>query len=181
MSTKKYVRDYIIQETYDPAKKKFRQQVSYIGKYYAFREKDERERKKTKIFFTVLTGVSYAAYIPLFLLNTDCGKTWFTMAPLIFLVLPFLFLGMGLYRVLTATDRNTREHRDKTEDRMKTVNVIDIILTGLALIGHIVYSALGYDKGADFWYYPLTLVILGAAILMLTRCGRLAMDEVTEG
>lgn len=178
MGSRKYVKDYTIVEDYDPVRKKLKTSAVYTGKYYGFVHADEIG--KVKALYLTLSAVIFLSYVGILFVNAPCSHIWYTMVPLAFLMLPLIFLAASALRLLQAGEKMTREHRDKVTDRYRTVTLFQTVLTGMAIIGHIVYSFRVGDTGRDLLYYLFSAVIFAASFFLLYKRGLIETTELPE-
>jgi len=176
MDSKKYVKDYVIVEDYDPVRKKLITKAVYNGKYFGFVHADEIG--KVKGLYLSVSALIFLSYAGILFVNAPCTHIWYTMVPLAFLMLPLIFMAASALRLIRAGEKMTREHRDKVTDRYRTVTLIQTILSGIALLGHVVYSILTGDTGRDILYYILTILIFAASFLLFYKRELLATEEL---
>lgn len=178
MVSKKYVNDYRIDLDYNPLTKKQKMSAHYIGPRYSFVR--EAELGRTKRRFIAVSLPMEAAYWAMLFINAPCGHVWYAMSGIVLLMIPMFFLLTFLYRLFTAKALITREHRDKIEYRLSMVAHLSLILSAAALAGHIVYSILHRDTGADILFYIFTSVILLCAVILLKLRPFVELRETEE-
>ena len=178
MVSKKYVGDYKIDVEYNPVTKRQKTTAHYVGPRFSFTE-PERIRE-TRIWFTVLTLVIVAAHLFMLFVNAPCMHVWYVSGPAVFMMIPLLLALASLWRLLTAKETVTREHRDKTEGRYPAVLIATAILAVLGLIGHLVYTIRVRDTPVDTLFYIPYVVILASSAVLFSMRRRIRFSE-TEG
>ena len=178
MDSKKYVNDYVIVEDYDPVRKKLITRAVYNGRYFGFVHADNI--KKIKTLYLSLSAVIFLSYVLILFINAPCSHNWYTMVPLAVMMLPLIFMGASALRLIRAGEKMTREHRDKVTNRYRVVTLASLILSGAALIGHVVYSILVHDTGRDILYYVLTVLIFTSSFFLFKKRDLLSTEELPE-
>lgn len=139
MIRKKYSRDYQTETVLIKGGKKT--VVSYTGPYYRFAA-PEATVKRMKAVFSVLSALSTGIWLAMLLQNVRLqARSWMLLFPLVFCAPVVLYELMGLWRLLTAKQRVTREHSDKLFDRLRAVGLIQSALGVLTLAGAIAMTA----------------------------------------
>ena len=179
MVSKKYVNDYKLDVEYNPLTKRQKTTAHYIGPRFDFT--DTAGIRGTKILFAVLTAVIVIAHILMLVLNAPCIHVWYVSGAVVFLMLPCIFLLAALWRLLSAKEGITREHRDKIETRYPAALLFTIILSILGLTGHLVYSIRVGDVPEDYVFYILLVVILAASAVLFSARHRIALEETDPG
>ena len=179
MVSKKYVNDYKLDVEYNPLTKRQKTTAHYIGPRYGF--SDPESVRGTKILFTALTLVIVAVHILMLFLNAPCMHVWYVNGAPVFLMLPCLFLLAALWRLLTAKEGITREHKEKTEVRFPTALLFTMILSVLGLAGHLVYSIRVGDVPADRKFYVFLAVILASSAVLFSARRRISFVETDPG
>ena len=179
MVSKKYVNDYKLDVEYNPLTKRQRTTAHYIGPRFDFA--DKAGIRGTKILFAVLTAVIVISHILTLVLNAPCIHVWYVSGAVVFLMLPCIFLLAALWRLLSAKEGITREHRDKIETRYPAALLFTMILSVLGLVGHLVYSVRVGDVPGDYVFYILLVVILAASAVLFSARRRIALDETDPG
>ena len=179
MVSKKYVNDYKLDVEYNPLTKRQKTTAHYIGPRFDFT--DTAGIRGTKILFAVLTTVIVTAHILMLVLNAPCIHVWYVSGAVVFLMLPCIFLLAALWRLLSAKEGITREHRDKIETRYPAALLFTIILSILGLTGHLVYSIRVGDVPGDYVFYILLVVILAASAVLFSARHRIAFEETDPG
>ena len=179
MVSKKYVGDYKVDVEYNPLTKRQKTTAHYIGPRFSFAE-PERIRE-TKIWFAVLTAVIVAAHLIMLIVNAPCVHVWYVSGPIVFLMVPILFVLVSLRRLMTARENVTREHRDKTEGRFPPALLFTGIFAVLGLIGHLVFSIRVGDTPRDTLFYIPFAVILASSAVLFSMRHRIRFTETEAG
>ncbi|MBR3270998.1 MAG: hypothetical protein IKI59_03665 [Clostridia bacterium] len=178
MVSTKYTSDYRLENVVDPRTGKLVTKAVYRGDWFCF-EKPAALVRQRKILFTILVGLLAAAFIGALLLtginerNQDviAIEQYYVIIPFVGLMFPIFFMGTAAVRMWRATDKVTREHRDKIGDRFAATGISAAILSGVSAIGHIVSWAINGETVTDMIFLGITLMILAAsfAIFFLRR------------
>ena len=179
MVSKKYVSDYKLDVEYNPVTKRQKTTAHYIGPRFGFADADGI--RGTKVLFTVLTLTIVTAHILMLVLNAPCIHVWYVSGAVVFLMLPCIFHLAALWRLLSAKEGITREHRDKIETRYPASLLFTMILSVLGLIGHLVYSIRVGDVPEDYVFYILLTVILAASAVLFSVRHRIRLIETDPG
>lgn len=173
MASKKYLADWALEEQVNSKGRIVRQAV-YRGTWFAFAAPGETLRR-TKRRYAVLSVVCFAAYIGALCFNAPCAHIWYTMIPFALMALPEYFLGAGLYRLLTARGRVTREHRDKLAPRLAGASLCLAIVSALALVGQLFYWLRWGGTWADAVFLAAAVILLALSAWMFARRKELEM------
>lgn len=176
MAGKKYLSDYILEERIQPGSGRIKAEAVYRGDWYRFSIEGE-ELKRLKITLTVLSLLCVIAFFAALSVNSPCSRFWYVILPFAGMVFPIFFLLGAGYRLLTAGNRMTREHRDKLEKRFPPVTLFLMAFSGLALIGFMVYIFSVRPTSWD-WIYPVSeIVIFVSSLLIFLRRNALKMEK----
>ena len=162
MISGKYAADYRLENELNPRNGKLRTVTVYRGPLFSF-VRSEAIIKKMRLLYPLLTGLSVLIYAGLLFTNTAAGHTFYVMLPIAPLCFPLLYAMAGCWRLLTAKAQVTREHRDKTQNRLAATSACMMGFSGASVIGHIVYWCLNGEKKEDL------LLLFGAAVIFV--CG----------
>lgn len=177
MSYKKYASDYRLEESLTPRGKVQTKRI-YQGVYYRFRETPEAVRSTGK---KVLAGsvICCLLLLPTLFTANDLGRTFYVVLPVAAAFVPLYLLLAAARRLLTGESPFTREHRDKTDKRLRSAGVCLPVFLGIAFIGSIVYIILnGCAAGELGCIVCLGLAWLVSGFLMTLR--RRAETEACE-
>lgn len=156
----------------------------YRGDWFCF-EKPAELVKKRKVLYTVLVGLIAAAFIAALLLtginernrSMIAIEQYYVIIPFIALMFPIFFMGASIVRMWRATDRVTREHRDKITNRFAATGISAAILSGVSMIGHIVSWAINGETATDMIFLGITGIILAASVLIFVFRGDFSMIQ----
>lgn len=125
-----FAKDYKIEYTDVPGRKRPRATRVYVGPWYRFTAQPERIRflKVYYLVFLILSGVFLL--IPMLI---DCAFTraWFIQTPVVASLIPWIFACCATWRLWTAGERVTREHNELLGPRMSGAA---LFLMGLSLV-----------------------------------------------
>lgn len=141
---KKYYKDYRL----IPKKSsngRVTQVTEYIGKYYIC-QLDEKSLRKFKFYFFALVLCSDTAAISIGFLNNPGSRVIYVALPYVSLFLPMFFSLLGTFKFITAGNKLEQAAYDKTKIRIHRSTVWQIVLSGMALAGDILYIITENDK-----------------------------------
>ena len=184
MVSTKYTSDYRLENVVDPRTGKLVTKAVYRGDWFCF-EKPAALVRQRKILFTILVGLITAAFIGALLLtginerNQDmiAIEKYYVIIPFVGLMFPIFFMGTAAVRMWRATDKVTREHRDKIGDRFAATGISAAILSGVSVIGHIVSWAINGETVTDMIFLGITLIILAASLVIFLLRKDLSMIQ----
>lgn len=173
MVTTKYTADYRLENVVDPRTGKLVTKAVYRGDWFSF-EKPAALVRQRKVLITVLVGLAIAAFIGALLLtginernqNVKAIEQYYVIIPFVGLMFPIFFMGTSTVRMWRATDKVTREHRDKINERFAAACIGAAILSGISVIGHIVSWAINGETASDLVFLGITAIILAASVLI---------------
>ena len=176
MVSRKYAKDYRI-EPYLDRSGQLRDRPVYCGDYYLLTNSPEEIRK----FFRLLIGLNIltavTVVLPMFF-ACEYFKQFYLTLPQAFLLLPVYFLFAGAWRVHTAGEKITREHKDKIANRIPYAGLFLLILSIACAVGSIVYVIVGQPQGADYLALACTAVRLIPAFLIFRMRGTLRIEQI---
>lgn len=159
----------------DPRTGKISTRPVYCGVWYRFCA-DAAVVARCKRMYALATLALIACYLTPLLLNAPSGHMMYVMLPLAAMVFPAYYLCAGCWRLLTAKERVTREHRDKTAPRLRAAGIAGAILSGISAVGQIVYGCIFGMTVKDGVSLVTTACVAGLSALLFSQCGRLAMQ-----
>ncbi len=177
MGKRKYVSDYAI-EDYEDQKGKLRSRRVYRGKYYRFHH-PAREIIRLRYTIIIVCALVVALLLPLLLSNTALGRTVYIVIPAVLSLAPVYLLLAGAIRLDPKLERFTREHRDKTESRIRTAIPILLVFLTTACFGCLAEYIRGNLTPGELPYAIclVTALIASASLLPLRK---LADCDLTE-
>jgi len=167
MSGRKYAADYRIENHVLPDGRTESTRV-YQGPYYTFTAtKAELSRLRRNLF--IGAGSTLALLIPMLLDNTRLGRTVYIVLPAVLSLLPVYLLLAAARRLGFPEDPFTREHRDKTDRRIRGASAGMSVLLAISCAGCLTLGARhGFAQGEIFCMVSLFLA-LGVSIFLLTQ------------
>ncbi len=144
---RKYVSDYRLDNVLG-ADGKLKTVPVYTGEWYEF-EASEEEIQKTRLRYLLLLVGAVLSLLWLLVFTNHMDRGWYLSMPAALSTIFLLFAGMSVYRLWTAKGPVTREHKDKTHDRMATSTLFVMILSCLCLIGciyHLIWVKAGFQQ-----------------------------------
>ena len=184
MVSTKYTSDYRLENVVNPRTGKLVTKAVYRGDWFCFEKPAELVRKR-KILYTVLVGLIAAAFVAALLLtgiternqNMKAIEQYYVIIPFMALIFPIFFMGAAAVRMWRATDKVTREHRDKIIERFTVTGISAAVLSGISLIGHIVSWAINGETATDLIFLGITGIIRAASILIFAYRRDLSMVQ----
>ncbi|MBE6753499.1 MAG: hypothetical protein E7559_03980 [Ruminococcaceae bacterium] len=171
MSFRKYAGDYRLENIPDK-KGVLKTEVVYRGAYYRFTgSAEELASAKPRL---VVGGLLFCiAQIISVTLNTRCARCMWVILPQSFAILAGALMAAGIWTLLRAPERMTREYAEKTHNRINGGSLMAMLLSGAAFISSVI-SAIVYRAElmlpADIFYIILLFVsALGAAYCFVNR------------
>lgn len=134
MASHKYLGDYRLENIEKNGKLKT--VAVYRGKYYDFVDPAAIERARVKLL--VCAGIFWLTLLVALTLPSDWGHIVFVIMPMVFAMLPFWFVSMGLYAAYYAKRPLRREQAEKVQPRFAGGSVIAAALSGASLTGSFV-------------------------------------------
>lgn len=182
MARGKYIKDYTIENQYNPRTGKTKKISKYTGPYFSFT--DIEKVKKGKTLFLILSILSTVSFFVMMFVNAPCGHAFYVMVPLVISLIFYFYLWASMLRLFTAKDKVTREHKDKIGARFKMASMAILILTSVSFVGHIVYDILYFkllnftNRIFEILFYVMMAVILATAFLMFKKASDFEMQEL---
>lgn len=174
---RKYVQDYRLDNVLTTGGR-LKTVPVYVGDWYEF-EASEGAIRKTKLRYGVYAAVAVLSLVWLLLftnhMRTESSSGWYVVVPAAISILFLFFACLSIYRLFTAKGPVTREHKDKTHDRMAAMSLVLMILSGLCVCG-CVYHLIAVERG--FWQILYTVyagIYFASALLMFLHKGELTM------
>lgn len=179
LASKKYVSDYRLENQPGARNGKVKTVPVYRGQRFVY-DADAASLRQSQWFFTAATAISLAAFLLVLTMNAPCGHAMYVMMPFAALVFPLFFTAASCLRLWHKGEWFTREHRDKTGQRLNFCAVVMAILSCMSLVGHIVYACVTGFAAKDFISLACAAVVLCASAAMLSRRRELNMHEVSQ-
>lgn len=133
MVSRKYVKDYRLEDSLD-ARGRFRSKAVYIGGDYGF-ERPEQATARAKWTVFGLSFGSCLLFIGALLPNSLAARTMYCVLPLAASAVPLAIGMMGAYALVTAREPFRREQADKISQRLPIAALLTLIFSGVALLG----------------------------------------------
>ncbi len=161
MISKKYASDYNIEYT-ENSGGKMKARAVYSGKYYTFAA-SESEVKKAAIIFSVLSTVSWLAFIvPLFVISS-AAHSWYIILPHACAFIPLIYISVVAWDLWRVTPPFTREKSDHISFRAPKAALFTILFSGIATAGfplHLaIHNPLVFPGDLIFGLCEITLLI----------------------
>lgn len=176
MVSRKYTPDFRLENEVDPRSGRIRTVPVYRGPLFSF-VRDAQAVARMRRIYPALTALAVLIYGALLFTNTAAGRTMYVMLPFAPLCFPLLYAAMGCFRLLTAKGQVTREHKDKTGDRLSAASAVMTGLSGVSFVGHIVFWCLHGEALQDFLLLLGTAVIFGCGLAMFLLRKNLEMVQ----
>ena len=171
VSSRKYASDYRL-ETHVSPKGKVESIPVYQGKYFTFAEPAERISFLRKLLL-IGCAVIFLLLLPMLLDNTRLGRTFYVVLPTVFSLAPLYLLLAGARRLGFSEDPFIREHRDKTDKRIRGAAVTLSVCLAVGCLGSLLHFVLN-GFAADELLCVVCLFLGMAVSLVLLRYRKLA-------
>ena len=178
MGKRKYVSDYAI-EDYQNEKGKIRSRRIYQGKYYRFRNTPE-EVKKLRYTIIVVCGLITALLLPVLLADSSLSRTVYIVLPSVLSFAPVYLLVAAAVRLDPKLERFTREHRDKTENRIRGSIPVLVAFLAVACVGCAAECIRGNFPSGEIPYMICLVAALMAAISLFPLRKKGDCDPIDE-
>jgi cytochrome bd-type quinol oxidase subunit 2 len=167
MVTKKYVKDYRLENQKNKKGKDVTRPV-YAGNYFVF-EKSPEEVKRARTRLTVYGALAVICFVAglLSYVNKGFSAQYYTLFPFAFCAFPLLYLGFAVYAFYAFKGRATREQKEKMIDRLEKSGLVTVVLSALCMVGLLIAMIL---KIAGKETRPVTVndfIFIAAAVLLL--------------
>lgn len=180
MGKRKYVSDYAI-EDYEDAKGKLRSRRVYQGKYYRFRGTPEEIRKLRYTIIIVCVLVA-ALLLPVLLWDTSLSRTVYIVLPAVLSFVPVYLLLAAASLLDSRHEPLTREHRDKTENRIRGAVPILPAFLAVSCLGCVVQFIRGSfpEQELPFAICLVAALMASLSLLPLRKKADCRLTEETQ-
>lgn len=134
---KKYYKDYKLVPKELP-NGKVKHVTEYVGKYYIC-QLDERKLRVFKLYYIALVLCSGAIAIGIGFIDNPGSRVLYVALPYVSLFLPIVFSLSGTIGFMTAGDILEQAAYDRTKIRLYRSTVWQIMLSGVAFIGDMIF------------------------------------------
>lgn len=176
MVTRKYISDYRMENVLDEKTGKLRTVPVYRGDLYSFIE-DETVVKKAKKLYTILSILQTVILFCTLMVNSGAARTFYVSLPAAGMVIPVYYCLASMLRLLTAKESFSREHADKLSMRYTTSSFAVVLLSGVSIVGHIVYICLGKAEPLDMLFLLGTVLMFVCGLLMFIKRNMIASEK----
>lgn len=160
MISKKYANDYKIE--YDEnSTGKLKAKAIYTGSYYTYVATDS-EIKRAALLFSVLTAVSWIAYILPLILISNVAHSGYIIIPHVSLFIPLIYLSAVVVDLWMSKPPLTREKSDHISLRAPKATTFMILFSSIATVGFPVYLAThrSLPSPGDYLFFGCEVSIL---------------------
>lgn len=176
LQSRKYVDDYRLDNVLD-ANGRLRTVSVYAGDWYGF-VLTGRARARLKTVCAVAALIAAVSAVFPLCRSVPVMRAWYVCLPAVFTLLPAgMAVGSAVY-ILTAGEKVTREHRDKSTDRMKGASAGLLILSALTLAGETAYLLINGADGGLVSCMLSSALTLAAAVVLFLQKKRLEMEKL---
>ena len=177
MAARKYVSDYRLEKHILPNGKVESIPV-YQGVYFTFVHPAEIRRLRKCLLATCLAV--FALLVPMFLDNTRLGRTIYVILPAAATPVPLYLLLAGARRLGFSEDPFTREHRDKTDNRIRGASVALTVMLAVSAAGTVLHFILNGIAADEIFCAVCLLLSLIASIPLLKNRKLAQTKEVSK-
>lgn len=178
---RRYASDYRI-EYFVAADGKRRARRVYCGEAYAYLHgPDQLCRLRKRVLLCV--GSIIGLLLPLFWKHTGMDRTWYVILPAASAAVPLYALGAGALRLRPSEVPFTREHRDKTDGRLRKASIALTVLMGAGCAGCWVYRAgntLTPAEAVNMLCLHMTLPVCGYLLTQRKNAAAVPAKEQTN-
>lgn len=178
MAGRKYASDYRLEQHILPNGKSQSIPV-YQGAYFEFAENAERLLFLQRLLFAGCGGM-FLLLLPMLLDNTRLGRTVYVILPAAFALLPLALLFAGAWRLKKTQSPFTREHRDKTDHRIRGATVALTVLLSISCAGSVAHFLLNGFAASELFATICLFLALAVSILPLKYRKLAAAKEVEK-
>lgn len=178
MAGRKYASDYRLEQHILPNGKAKSIPV-YQGAYFEFAESPERLAFLKRVLLAGCGGV-LLLLLPMLLDNTRLGRTVYVILPAAFALLPLGLLLAAVLRLQKTQSPFIREHRDKTDRRIRGATVALTVLLAVSCAGCIVHFVLNGFVSSELFAVVCMFVALAGSVLPLKYRKLAATKEVEK-
>lgn len=171
---KKYASDYRL-ETHVSPRGKTESIPVYQGKYFTFTEPAERVAFLRKLLL-IGCGAEILLLLPMLLDNTRLGRTFYIVLPAVFSFVPLCLLLAGARRLGFSENPFIREHRDKTDNRIRGAAITLSVCLAISCLGSVIHFLLN-GIAANEIFCVVCLFLALAVSLVLLRHRKLARTQ----
>lgn len=173
MAARKYVSDYRLEKHILPNGKVESIPV-YQGTYFTFVHSDQIPRLRRTLLVTC--AAVFGLLIPMLLDNTRLGRTLYVVLPVVCTLAPLYLLLAAARRLGFPEDPFTREHRDKTQNRIQGASMALTVCLALSCAGTVLHFALHGVAANEIFAAACMLLSLAASIPLL-KIRKLALTK----
>lgn len=177
MAARKYASDYRLEKHVSPDGKVESTPV-YQGTRFTFVQPAERIRWLRK-YLVVSCAVVFALLLPMLFDNTRLGRTIYVILPAAFTLIPLYLLVAAIRRLGFSEDPFTREHRDKTDKRIRSASVALTGCLAMSCLGSVVHFIVN-GAAADEILCVVSLFLALTASIPLLRYRNLAQTKAVD-
>lgn len=165
MAGRKYASDYRLEEHVLP-NGKVQSLPVYQGKYFAFTASREQIRFLHRLLLICCAAV-FALLLPMLLDNTRLGRTVYVILPAAFTMIPLYLLLASARRLRMAQSPFIREHRDKTDKRIRGASVALTVILGISCLGSVLHFILNGVARNELLPVVCLFLALGVSVVIL--------------
>ena len=165
MATRKYVSDYRLEQHVTPDGKVESVSV-YQGACFTFVQPAERIRWLRKFLLSSCL-LTLALLLPMLLDNTRLGRTIYVVLPAVSTLVPLYLLLAGARRLGASEVPFTREHRDKTDNRIRGASVALTVCLAISCLGSVIHFVIKGVAANEIFCVVCLFLALAVSIYML--------------
>ncbi len=177
MASRKYASDYRLEQHILPNGKTERIPV-YEGRYFRFTASPQQLRFLQRLLFAGC-GAILLLLLPMLLDNTRLGRTVYVILPAAFTMIPLYLLLASARRLRMAQSPFIREHRDKTDNRIRGASVALTVILGISCLGSVLHFILNGVARNELLPVVCLFLALGVSVVIL-RFRKTAHTEEVE-
>ena len=180
MSSKKYVKDYRLDYQLKPGGGLQGVPV-YIGDYFTWKAEEAPVVNRLKYKLALLVGLGAAALVAMLWMSSLLKDGFSLLAiPMAFALIPVFLMGRAVWLIISSKMPVTRRKKDKISNSFPAGALFFMILTAAITLGLLAQLiVMGYTL-YFLIYLLVSLVAVGAAILLFCHRNRLEMEPASK-
>ena len=175
MISKKYLKDYRLEEQID-SNGRVKAKAVYIGGDYKLSPELSKSEKRVLLALSALsTLLIIGALIPV----SQATRTTYVIMPFTFSILPVFIMIVTTLQLYRAKEVMRREQAERTAFRLPACTFTTMLLTAAAFLGQVITNVFSRDNIAigdiSFSVLSLTIVIINA--IAFSKCRKMKATE----
>lgn len=176
MGYREYAKDYKIEYVTGPGQRRPHPVRVYVGPWFRFEQPEDKIRFLRWFYLIGVAAVAVALLIPM-CFDSLFTRIWYIQVVAMVAWIPWVFAVCAAWRLWTAKEKVTREHRDMLESRMSPACLF-VAIFSLFSFGGCVYAAFKYPVTAPDYVVAVCCFLSSACgLAMFSRRKQLKMVQ----